>query len=42
MEGLEKPAVLAFPRLMVCFGCGATLFELPEAELLQLKDGVAA
>jgi hypothetical protein len=40
-EGLDKPAVLAFPKIMVCFDCGSTLFSLPAAELRLLEDGVA-
>ena len=25
-EGLGKPSVLVFPKLVVCLGCGFTLF----------------
>lgn len=35
-EGLEKPAVWAFPRLTVCLDCGLVDFELPPEQLAQL------
>jgi hypothetical protein len=41
-EGYDKPVVPVFPKLTVCFGCGSTLFAVPENELHQLKQGVAA
>jgi hypothetical protein len=41
-KGLDKPAVWVFPKLVVCFGCGLTLFRTPEAELRLLQNGVAA
>jgi len=41
-KGLDKPAVLVFPRLAVCLNCGFTQFALPEAQLLLLREGVAA
>ena len=40
-KGLDKPAVLVFPRLVVCLDCGFTQFTLPEAELPLLRQGVA-
>jgi hypothetical protein len=40
-KGLDKPAVLVFPRLVVCLDCGFTQFALPEAELRLLRQGVA-
>ena len=42
LQGLDKPIVWVFPKLVVCFACGASLFAIPEAELRQLQDGVAA
>jgi hypothetical protein len=42
LKGLDKPVVWVFPKLKVCFGCGLTLFTIPEAELRQLEKGVAA
>lgn len=38
-DGLEKPNVLVFPKLMVCLGCGFVEFMLPARQLQQLKDG---
>jgi hypothetical protein len=42
LDGVDKPAVLVFPKLQVCFACGATLFAVPENELRELEKGVAA
>jgi hypothetical protein len=42
LKGLDKPVVWVFPKLVVCFGCGLTQFTIPEAELRQLENGVAA
>jgi hypothetical protein len=41
-KGLDKPAVLVFPKLVVCLDCGFAQFTLPEAELLLLGERVAA
>jgi hypothetical protein len=41
-EGLDKPAVLAFPKLLVCLHCGFTEFTLPEGELHRLAKDAAA
>jgi hypothetical protein len=41
-KGLDKPAVLVFPKLVVCLDCGLTQFTLPETELNQLRKGAAA
>jgi hypothetical protein len=40
-KGLDKPAVLVFPMLLICLDCGSTQFTLPEAELLLLGEGTA-
>lgn len=32
-ENLSKPAVLAFPQLVVCLDCGFSQFSLREADL---------
>jgi hypothetical protein len=44
LEGLDKPIVWVFPKLLVCFNCGFTEFAIPEAELRRLveSDGAAA
>jgi hypothetical protein len=42
LKGLDKPVVWVFPKLTVCFGCGLTLFTIPEAELRLLESGIAA
>ncbi len=39
MEGLEKPSVWAFPRLLVCLDCGLTQFQIAETQLRQLTEG---
>ena len=41
-RGLDKPAVLVFPKLVVCLDCGLTQFTLPETELSLLGEGAAA
>jgi len=42
LKGLDKPVVWVFPKVLVCFDCGLTLFTTPEAELRALEKGVAA
>ena len=39
-EGLDKPTVLVFPKLVICLGCGFTHFTLPESQLRQLAKSV--
>ena len=39
MEGLDKPSVWAFPRLLVCLDCGLTQFKIAETPLRQLSEG---
>lgn len=39
-EGLDKPTVFVFPKLVVCLGCGFTHFTLPEPKLRQLAERV--
>ena len=41
-KGLDEPAVLIFPKLLVCLDCGFTQFTFPEAELRYLAQGIAA
>ena len=41
-RGLDKPAVMVFPKLAVCLDCGFTQFTLPETELRALEKGAAA
>jgi hypothetical protein len=38
-EGLAKPGVFVFPKLLVCMDCGFTEFAVPERELARLADG---
>ena len=33
LEGLTKPIVWVFPKLVVCLHCGSTAFIVPEREL---------
>lgn len=35
--GLDKPAVLVFPMIVVCLACGFVEFNLAETELMQLR-----
>ena len=39
LEGLDKPIVWVFPKLVVCLHCGCTEFAVPERELHVLKQG---
>ena len=39
-EGLDKPAVWAFPSLLVCMSCGHTEFTVSETALAELADGI--
>jgi hypothetical protein len=38
-EGLTKPGVFVFPKLLVCMDCGFTEFAIPERELAGLAGG---
>jgi hypothetical protein len=40
-EGLCKPLVFVFPKLLICLNCGFTEFVVPETDLRQLvgSDG---
>jgi hypothetical protein len=40
-EGLERPIVWVFPRLLICLNCGFTEFVVPEAELRRLLESDA-
>jgi len=42
LKHLSNPGVLVFPRLLVCLDCGVSQFALPERELGQLKETIAA
>lgn len=39
LEGLDKPIVWVFPKLVVCLHCGFTEFTVPERELQVLQQG---
>jgi hypothetical protein len=42
-EGLTKPLVWVFPKLMICLHCGFAEFVVPDEQREQLKDdGVPA
>jgi hypothetical protein len=36
-NGLDKPTLMVFPHLLVCFDCGFAEFEMPEKELWLLS-----
>ena len=42
LKNLDKPAVLVFPKLVVCLECGFTQFTVPETELCLLRENAAA
>jgi len=42
LKNLDKPAVLVFPKLVVCLNCGFAQFTLPETELRLLRESAAA
>jgi len=42
MKNLDKPAVLVFPKLLVCLDCGFTEFTLEETDLRLLSKAAAA
>jgi hypothetical protein len=37
-KGLDRTAVLVFPKLVVCTNCGFTEFTIPDAELHRLRE----
>lgn len=39
IEGLDKPLVWVFPKLLVCLECGLTQFVAPEETLRELREG---
>jgi hypothetical protein len=39
-EGLDKPPVLVYPKLMACLDCGQVEFVLLDEQIEQLKNGV--
>jgi len=40
-EGLDKPIVWVFPKLVVCLHCGLTEFTVPQDETRILREGIA-
>ncbi len=42
LEGINRAAVLVFPKLTICFDCGSTICALPANELRLLEREVAA
>ena len=41
INGLQKPIVWVFPKLLVCLDCGSTEFTIEETELQVLRHGSA-
>jgi hypothetical protein len=39
-EGLDKPTVWAFPKLVVCLDCGSAQFTLQDTELVLIVKGI--
>jgi len=39
LQGLEKPIVWVFPKILVCLNCGTAKFRIPEKELQVLRTG---
>jgi hypothetical protein len=42
LKNIDKPTILVFPRLELCFDCGTAEFTLSEDELRSLEKGKAA
>jgi hypothetical protein len=42
LKNLDKPAVMVFPKILICLDCGVTEFTVPKAELDQLGERGAA
>jgi hypothetical protein len=42
LQDLDKPAILVFPKIVVCLDCGFTEFTIPEAELRRLRQSGTA
>jgi hypothetical protein len=42
LRNLDKPAVMVFPKILVCLDCGVTEFTIPESELRLLECGAAS
>jgi hypothetical protein len=40
--GMDKPAVLVYPKLLVCLDCGFTECKVTEATLPRLAEGARA
>jgi hypothetical protein len=38
LEGLDKPSILLFPRLLVCLDCGFTQFMISDVQLGRMRD----
>ena len=41
-SGLDKPAILVFPKLLICLDCGFTEFAVSEIDLQRLENAAAA
>jgi hypothetical protein len=38
LKNLDKPAVMVFPKIVVCMDCGLTEFTIPAAELRMMGE----
>jgi hypothetical protein len=41
-SGIDNPGVLACPKIAVCMDCGSSRFTMYDADLQDLRDGIAA
>jgi hypothetical protein len=41
-KNLARPAILVFPKILVCLNCGFSRLTIPEGELRVLREGTAA
>jgi hypothetical protein len=42
LKNLDQPAVLVFPKLLICLDCGLVEFTLSESEVLLVATGAQA
>jgi hypothetical protein len=40
MQGLDKPCIFVFPKVLVCLDCGFSRFTTPDTEIVALAKSV--